>query len=72
LQEQRLRRAIAIEKAEADAEVNNILAESLTPEYIKYRELEALQALSENESVKWVPASMLDTVAVQTAIGSNR
>jgi len=72
LQEQRLRRAIAIEKAEADAEVNNILADSLTPEYIKYRELEALQALSENESVKWVPAGMLDTVAVQTAIGSNR
>lgn len=72
LQEQRLQRAIDIERAQAEAEVNRILADSVTPEYIKYRELEALAALSNNEAVKWVPAGMLDSVAVQTAVGSNR
>lgn len=72
LQEQRLQRAIDIERAQAEAEVNRILADSVTPEYIKYRELEALAALSNNEAVKWVPAGMLDSVAVQTAVGNNR
>ena len=72
LQEQRLQRAIDIERAQAEAEVNRILADSVTPEYIKYRELEALTTLSNNEAVKWVPAGMLDSVAVQTAVGNNR
>lgn len=72
LQEQRLQRAIDLEKAQAEAEVNLILADSVTPAYIKYRELQALQNLSENDSVKWVPASMLDTVAGQVAVGTNR
>ena len=72
LQEQRLQRAIDIERAQAEAEVNRILADSVTPEYINYRELEALAALSNNEAVKWVPAGMLDSVAVQTAVGNNR
>lgn len=72
LQETRLQRAIDIEQAQAEAEVNRILAESMTPSYIKYRELEALQTLSKNESVKWVPNSLLDTVAGQVAVGSNR
>lgn len=72
LQEQRLQRTIDIERAQAEAEVNRILAESVTDTYIKYRELEALQALSNNGAVKWVPAGMLDTVAVQTAVGTGR
>lgn len=72
LQETRLQRAIDMEKAQAEAEVNRILAESITPAYIRYRELEALQKLSDNDSVKWVPSSMLDTVAGQIAVGSGR
>jgi hypothetical protein len=72
LQEQRLKRTIDIERAQAEAEVNRILADSVTPAYIRYRELEALQKLSDNDAVKWVPASMLDTVAGQVAVGSNR
>jgi hypothetical protein len=72
LQEQRLKRTIDIERAQAEAEVNRILADSVTPAYIRYRELEALQKLSDNDAVKWVPASMLDTVAGQVAVGTNR
>lgn len=70
LQEARLQRAIDLEKAQAEAEVNKILADSVTPAYIRYRELSALDKLADSDSTVWVPASMLDTVAGQVAVGS--
>ena len=70
LQEERLKRAIAMEKAQAEAEVNLILANSVTPAYIKYRELEALDKLAVSPSTVWVPTSLLDTVAGQVAVGT--
>jgi len=70
LQEERLKRAIAMEKAQAEAEVNIILANSVTPAYIKYRELEALDKLAVSSSTVWVPTSLLNTVAGQVAVGT--
>lgn len=72
LQEARLQRAIDIEKAEATAEVNRILADSVTPGYVRYRELEALDKLAISESTVWVPSTLLDTVAGQVAVGNGR
>ena len=48
-----------------------ILADSITPAYIKYRELEALDKLAVSPSTVWVPTSLLDTVAGQVAVGNS-
>jgi hypothetical protein len=72
LQETRLQRAIDIERAQAEAEVNRILGDSITPEYIRYRELGALDSLATSDSTVWVPSKLLDTVAGQVAVGNNR
>lgn len=70
LQEQRMQRAIDVERAEAEAQVNKILADSITPEYIKYRELTALENLSRNTSTKWVPTEMLSGLSGDVAAGN--
>ena len=72
LQETRLQRAIDIERAQAEAEVNRILGESMTPNYVRYRELGALDSLATSESTVWVPSHLLDTVAGQVAVGNGR
>jgi hypothetical protein len=72
LQETRLQRAIDIERAQAEAEVNRILGDSMTPEYVRYRELGALDSLATSDSTVWVPSKLLDTVAGQVAVGSGR
>lgn len=72
LQETRLQRAIDLEKAQAEAEVNQILADSVTPAYIRYRELDALDKLATSDSTVWVPSALLDTVAGQVAVGNGR
>lgn len=71
LQEQRLQRAIDVERAEAEAQVNRILAESITPQYIKYRELNALEQISKSPNTKWVPTELLSGLSGQVAIGTN-
>jgi len=65
LQEERLKRAIEMEKAQAQAEVNQILADSVTEAYVTYRQLEALQAISVSENTKFVPVEMLSSMATQ-------
>jgi hypothetical protein len=65
LQEERLRRAIEMEKAQAQAEVNRILADSVTPSYITYRQLEALQTISTSDNTKFIPVEMLSSMATQ-------
>lgn len=69
LQEAQLQRKIDVEKAEAEAKVNKILADSVTPEYVKYRNLEILEKLSESENKVFIPMGMLDSVAGQTMVG---
>jgi len=69
LQEQRLQRAIDVEKAQAEAEVAKIQSQSLTPQYIRYRELQILEKLAESENKVFVPSAMLDSVAGQVQLG---
>ena len=69
MQEQRLKRAIAVEKAEAEAQVNRILAESVTPAYIKYRELNVAEQMANSDNKVFVPSRMLDSMAGQVQLG---
>lgn len=70
LQEQRLQRAIDVEKARAEAEVNKILAASVTPEYIRYRELNIMENIASSENKVFVPTKMLDSMAGAVAAGN--
>jgi hypothetical protein len=69
LQEQKLQRAIDVEKAEAESLVNKILAESITPGYIKYKELEVMAKIAESQNKVFVPTQMLDSLAGQVQLG---
>lgn len=69
LQEQQLRRKVEVEKANADAEVARIQAKSLTPEYIRYRELQILEKLADSDNKVFVPSTMLDSMAGQVQLG---
>lgn len=71
LKEQQMQRAIDVERALAEAEVNKILADSVTPEYIKYRSLNALDKIASSENKVFVPTEMLNTVAGQVMLGSD-
>jgi regulator of protease activity HflC (stomatin/prohibitin superfamily) len=70
LQEQKMKRKIEVEKAQAEAEVNKILANSVTDAYVKYHSLQVMYAMANSDNKMVVPASMLDTVAGQVAIGN--
>jgi len=72
LQEQRLQRTIDVEKAQAEAEVNLILAKSITPEYIKYRSLNALELIAASDNKVFVPTEMLNSMAGQVMLGNTR
>lgn len=69
LQEQKARRAVEVEKANSEAEVNRILAASMTPGYIKYRELGVLSEIANSDNKVFVPVGALNTIAVQNQIG---
>lgn len=69
LQEQQMQRAIDVERAEAEALVNKILGDSITPSYVRYKELSVLQDLANSQNKVFIPTSMLDSVAAQIQIG---
>lgn len=68
LQETRMQRKVDVEKAEADAQVNKILAESMTPQYIKYQELEVMKLMTQSQNKVFMPVKMLDTIAGQVQV----
>lgn len=68
LQEQRMQRAIDVEKAEAEAQVNKILADSMTDRYVQYRQLSALETMAGSQNKVFIPTVMLDSVASQILI----
>lgn len=70
LQEERLRRLVDVERAEAEAQVNQILADSMTPAYERYRELQFLDLAARSNNKIFVPLSMLDSVAGQVQLGN--
>lgn len=69
LQEQKARRSVEVAKAESEAEVNRILAASMTPAYIKYREMQVLDSLAQSDNKVFVPVGALNSIAVQRQIG---
>ena len=69
LQEQAMNQKITLERARADAEVARIQSQSLTPQYMKYRELQILEKLAESDNKVFVPSAMLDSVAGQVQLG---
>lgn len=70
-QEQVLQRAIDVEKASADAEINKILADSITPQYLKYRSLEVMDKMASSPNKVFVPVEMLGSIAGGTLVGKN-
>ncbi len=69
LQEQQLQRKVDVERALAEAEVARIQSQSLTPQYMKYRELQILEKLATSENKVFVPSAMLDSIAGQVQLG---
>lgn len=69
LQEEKLRRAIDVEKAQAEAAVNKILADSMTDAYTTYRQLQIMEKLAVSDNKVFVPMGSLNTIAVQNQIG---
>ncbi len=63
-------RQIDIEKAQANAEVNRIVTESMSPEYERYRMLEILDNFSTSGNTTLVPLGALDSMATQFMIGN--
>lgn len=71
LQEERLRRLVQVELATTEAEVNRILGESMTPSYIRYRELQFLDRVASSNNKVFLPTDMLNTVAGQIQLGKD-
>ena len=69
LQEQQLQRKIDVEKAEAEAEVNRVLADSITPSYKAYRSLQIMEKIAGSTNKVFVPTEMLDSMAAQVQLG---
>lgn len=68
LNEAKLQRTIEVEKALAEAEVNRIIGESITPKYVTYKQLEALIAVAGSDNKVVVPFEMLNSIAAQNMI----
>ena len=54
--------------AETIAEQNRILAEGVTPEVLRYMELEVLKQMAKSENTIFFPVDMMGTVSGQTAL----
>jgi regulator of protease activity HflC (stomatin/prohibitin superfamily) len=65
LQETAMQRKIDVAKAQAEAERNRIIADSITPAYIRFRQLDALDKIAESDNTKFVPIEMLSSMSTQ-------
>ena len=63
---------ITFERARAEAAVNKIIAESVSPEYVKYRTLDILSNMANSDNKVFVPYEMVNSLAGQIQIGSTR
>lgn len=68
LEVQRARREADILEAETIAEANRILAEGVSPELIRYRELQVLESLGGNENVVFFPVEMMGTLGLENRL----
>lgn len=72
LVEAQKQRKVDVEKAQADAEVNRILADSITPAYVTYKQLESLDKVATSDNTKFIPFEMLSTMGAQVMLGSQK
>lgn len=72
LKEAQLQRKIDVEAARAEAEVNKILADSMTGSYERYRLLGALDKIADSNNAKFVPVEMLSSMAGQIMVGNEK
>ena len=66
----RARRAADILEAETVAEANKILADGVSPELIRYRELQVLESLGGNQNVVFFPVEMMGTLGLENRVMS--
>lgn len=71
LQEAQMQRAIEIEQAEVEAEVNRILGESMTEEYRMYRSFAVMEQMATSDNKVFMPTEMLQSVAGQIQLGTD-
>jgi len=72
LEEQQLMRKIEIEKAQSEAEVNRILGESMTEDYMAYRSLAVIEKMAESQNKVFMPVEMLQSIAGQVNLGMDK
>lgn len=68
LEEERMRRNIRKERAQAILEENQIIEKSVSPSYLAYRQLEVLEAMAKNQNAVFVPFDALHTLGLQNRI----
>lgn len=71
LEQARMNRNIRREKAQTVLEENNIIAKSVTTEYLAYRRLEVLEELAKSGTNTFVPYGALDSVGLSMKIFSS-
>jgi len=70
LETAKAKRAIKRELAQAAAEENKILADSVTPKYLAYKDREILEKLTTSNNTKWISPDILGTMAGKIAVGN--
>ena len=61
-------RAVRRERAEAAREENKIFSESVTDKYLKYKTLEVLEKMAENQNAVFVPVEALGTIGLSQKV----
>lgn len=63
-------RLVRLEKARTIKEENDVVAASVTSQYLEYRRLEVMEAMAASGSTVFFPADMLDSIGLQTRVFS--
>jgi len=68
LEQAKMNKAIRLERADAVLKENEIVAKSVTPEYLEYRRLEVLEAMANNKNTVFVPVEALGSVGLSNRV----
>lgn len=61
-------RAVRLTKAQTIKEENELVAKSVTPQYLAYRRLEVMEALGGNTNAVFFPTEMMDNIGLQNRV----
>ena len=70
LEKAKASRAIRREKAQAVAEENKILADSVNQKYLAFKQYEILEGLVNSQNTKWISPSIMKGLTGQVAAGT--